>query len=340
MAVKSLLLAAALCVAGCASEAMGPDLSKADEAAPEPVAVWLDVDIGIGFNRPILGIPVPGLHADPDDAYSMIMGFHSPELDVRGVSVLCGNYDEIDDMTDLAQETVDNYGPAYLRDKVYMGGCLDHDEAMDSPAVEALAAELRERRMTILALGPLTNVAAVIKKYPELSGQIDAVIAVAGMREGEEIKLGRITATDFNLHQDIAAAEYVYQSDLALILTPFELSSKVFVTRDDLDLMANSGSEVAAWLAEESRGWISNWSLIFGVDQGFNPFDTLALGVAMYPEQFVCEWLPASFDEEAGLRVSSGTGRTVQYCTDFVAPLDGVGFKDFLVERILGDLPL
>ena len=49
-------------------------------AAPAPVPVWIDTDPAIGESD-----------RDVDDGLALIQAFHSPELDIRGVSVVFGN---------------------------------------------------------------------------------------------------------------------------------------------------------------------------------------------------------------------------------------------------------
>ena len=50
-------------------------------------------------------------------------------------------------------------------------------------ATQALANLLQEQRVTILALGPLTNIATLLVHHPELRDRIAQVVAVAGRRK-------------------------------------------------------------------------------------------------------------------------------------------------------------
>ena len=58
-------------------------------------------------------------------------------------------------------------------------------------ASSAIAAALRQEKLTIIAQGPLTNVATVIVNHPDLVKNIDRIIMVAGKRPGDLFHLGQ-----------------------------------------------------------------------------------------------------------------------------------------------------
>jgi pyrimidine-specific ribonucleoside hydrolase len=69
--------------------------------------------------------------------------------------------------------------------------------------VRFMAAQLRERRLTILAIGPLTDVACLVLNYPREAAKIAEVVAIMGRRPGEEFAIGGKTGlTDFNYVMD------------------------------------------------------------------------------------------------------------------------------------------
>jgi hypothetical protein len=66
------------------------------------------------------------------------------------------------------------------------------------------------------------------------------------------------------------------------VLAPWEVSSHLWLTPDDLAALAGR-SPSGAWIAEHSQGWLALWQREFGAD-GFNPFDTLAVAWVTHPE--------------------------------------------------------
>ncbi len=249
-------------------------MSAADSARTaarrSPIDVWLDVD-------PAAGLP----EHEVDDALAMIQAFHSPELCVRGVSVVYGNADLVQALP-IGREVAARFGPAGLG--VHAGAARREELGAPTPAVEAIAAALRERPLTLLALGPLTNVATVVTRHPELQDRIERMVVVAGRRPGQEFRASDVQPEpfpDFNFENDPEAARVLLESPVPLVLAPWEVSSHVLVTTADLDELGRSG-EPGAWLARNCRSWLGLWRERFHVD-GFNPFDTLAVSAVTHP---------------------------------------------------------
>jgi purine nucleosidase len=277
--VKWAALLAGLLLAACARQ------TAPARAIPDaPLAVWLDVDTAAGIPK-----------RDIDDAVALVQAFHSPELVIRGVSVVFGNA-PLDQALPITREVTERFGPAGLR--VYSGAASEKDRGAETDATRALAMALAAEPLTILALGPLTNVAAVIERHPELIGRITRVVAVAGRRQGQRFTTGTTNARghrDFNFEKDPEAARVILGSGVPLTLAPWEISSTVWITARELDRWA-AGSPAARWLAAAAPSWLGLWVETFGVE-GFNPFDTLAVAVVTRPDLLTCEELPIAILE-------------------------------------------
>jgi len=241
--------------------------------------VWIDTD-------PAIGEP----ERDVDDGFAFLQAFRSPELDIRGVSVVFGNA-PFDQALPIARRLVEQWGPEGLR--VVGGASSAADRGKMSEASFALAEALREAPLTILALGPATNVATVLQNHPELASRIVRIVAVAGRRPGQRFTTGTVNVRghrDFNFELDPESFRVVIASKAPLVLTPFEISSRVWIESRDIERLA-LGSPAARSLAGPSRSWLALWSRLFGV-RGFNPFDTLAVGYVTSSAGFRCEQLP------------------------------------------------
>ncbi|MBA3271515.1 MAG: nucleoside hydrolase [Acidobacteria bacterium] len=133
----------------------------------------------------------------------------------------------------------------------------------------------------------------MLLQSPELADRIVRVVAVAGRRPDQRFTTGTTNTKghrDFNFELDPEAFRVLLKSGLPLVLTPFEISSKIWIQRADLDRLA-SRSRAGKTLAGPAHGWLDLWQQLFGVD-GFNPFDTLAFGYVISADGFACDTLP------------------------------------------------
>ncbi len=258
-----------------------PEVPPVEAVAQPPLRVWIDADCSAGVPK-----------RDIDDAVAMIQAFNSGELDVVGISTVFGNA-ALDDTDRLGREVTTRFGPATL--PVHRGAAQAAEH--DTPAVAALIAALEREPLTILVLGPATNIAGVLASRPDLAVKMTEVIAVAGRRPGQRFTTGTANAKghrDFNFEQDAAAFESLLAADVPLTLTPWEISSEVWITDAEIERWA-AGPAAARWLAQAVPSWIDLWKERFEVP-GFNPFDTLAVGYLTHPQLFTCDTHPVGIE--------------------------------------------
>ncbi len=232
--------------------------------------VWLDVDVAAGIpNR------------DVDDALALVQAFNSPELKIRGISAVFGNAPLADGLP-IAREVLEKFGPAGL--EVHAGAASKEELGHENDAVRALAAALGERPLTILALGPVTNIATLVQKHPNLHGKIERIVIVAARRPGQKFTYPTADGysfRDFNFESDPEAMQVLLDTEIELVFTPWEVSSHVWITPDDLSRNATYGG-AGIWIEEKSLAWAQMWIDRFKT-VGFNPFDTLAVGWITHP---------------------------------------------------------
>lgn len=273
----------ALLLAACPSPAPAPPAEPtpeptAVEAPTTPLPVWIDADVSAGVPR-----------RDIDDAVALVQAFRSPELAIRGVSVVFGNT-TLGLASPIAREVTERFGPSAL--PVYDGAAAAEQRGTPTDASAALIAALEQEPLTLLMLGPATNIATVLELRPDLAPRIVELIAVAGRRPGQRFTTGSTNPKghrDFNFEQDPDAFRTILAADVPLTLAPWEISSTVWITDAELARWAD-GSPASRWLAEAAPSWIGLWKEVFEVD-GFNPFDTLAVAVLTSPELITCETL-------------------------------------------------
>lgn len=251
-------------------------------AAQKPV--WIDTDPSVA----------PGGH-EVDDGIALLQAFASPELDIRGVSIVFGNTD-LATAARIGREIVGRFGPRSL--SVFSGASGPSDLGRETGASRALEQELRRRRLAILALGPATNIATVVRNHPELAARIDEVVAVAGRRAGQRFLASDRQKTpfrDLNFELDPEAFRVLLAAKVPMTLTPWEISSRVWLTASDVASAAKTNPGMA-WLRRAAEDWLALWRQQFGAD-GFNPFDALAVGYLVDREDLECRPLAASIEE-------------------------------------------
>lgn len=298
----------------------------------EPLDVWLDVDTATGIG-------------DVDDGLMLIQAFHSPEINVRGISVVFGNA-PLKLALPIAREITKRFGPDGI--EPVPGAASAAELGKSNPAVKAMAAELARRSLTIVAVGPVTNVGTLVQLHPKLHTRIERIVMVAGRRPGQRFATNEQQKTphrDFNFELDPDAMQAILETDIPLVFAPWEVSSHVWISRDDLKTLAAAGDS-GAWIARTSQYWIARWEA--GISPlGFNPFDTLAIGWLTHPELIESEEVAIAIetgpDDRAPpgttarkkpyllARPTKGNERQVIYCFKPKAE-----FKPALVERLGG----
>jgi inosine-uridine nucleoside N-ribohydrolase len=298
--------------------------------------IWIDTDPACG----------QGATDDVDDCWALMTALRSPELDIRGISTVFGNT-KGETALQIARQVIQRFGGAYQSNqtppRIYEGSRSEGSpEWKSTQASEAIASALRREKLTIIAQGPLTNIATVIVNHPRLVKNIERIVMVAGKRPGDLFHPGQqwwLHFRDFNVCKDTLAAKIVLYSKVPLVLTPFELATKVTITRSNLEQLA-SGDEAAHWLRQASQSWMSFWEDNLH-KRGFHPFDALAVGYVTMPDLFNCEILPARIGFSLFLE-PFGMGRDLEVAQDIKGPqvyyCSDVDqrFKDRLIERLMG----
>ena len=246
--------------------------------------VWIDTDPSVAR----------GGH-EVDDGFALVQAFHSKRLTIRGISAVFGNASR-DEAFSIAQHLARDFGPAGV--PVFSGAASAKDLGVETEASRAMANALRKEKLTILMLGPATNVATVLRNHPELGKRIVRIIAVAGRRQNQHFSTGHSVKPfrDFNFELDAEGFQVLLNSRVPLVFTPWEISSKVWVREPDLRRLRVSNVSLG-WLLDAAEDWLAYWKQNLAAD-GFNPFDTLAVGYAITSTGFGCERLPVTIQQQ------------------------------------------
>lgn len=252
--------------------------------------IWIDTDLSVGMFR-----TKRAGYCDVDDGFAVLQLMKSDKVKISGISAVFGNTD-IESAYRLSNYMVDHFAsypiPVYKGARTHM----DINDVKTNEAVDALHQALLVTPMTIMAIGPATNIGLLLSKYPEIASQIQEVVLVAGRRKStDRFSIGNMggVAQDLNFDLDNDAFQLLLQSGVPTTLCPFEISSKVWVDNNDLASLA-LGDEACKWLAHHSQPWYDQW-VVQGAS-GFNPFDVLASHYIIQPEDIIFESLNARLE--------------------------------------------
>jgi len=143
--------------------------------------------------------------------------------------------------------------------------------------------------LTILALGPLTNLAKLIKVHPEAASRIGRIIAMGGAVD----EPGNVGArSEFNFATDPEAAHIVFRAGIDLIVIPLDVTRRVRVDAGQVELMRGT---VAGDIAADVI------TLYFGEGKQSRPLhDPCVMLYALQPDLFTVEERLVAVDLEEG----------------------------------------
>jgi len=208
------------------------------------------------------------LDCDPghDDALSMILAAKNPALKLLGITTVSGNGGiskvtlnarRIATLANIDVPIAEGAGKSILgafeeANDIHGESALDGAELPEpkielSPlhAVDLIAKLIREsdKSVTLIATGPLTNIALFLKMHPRLKPKISEIVFMGGSAS----RGNRTPYAEFNIWMDPEAAEVVLQSGLPLTMCGLDVTHQALVTPDifnELDKMNSKLSKI------------------------------------------------------------------------------------------------
>jgi inosine-uridine nucleoside N-ribohydrolase len=235
--------------AGVAADAV---VERQASTAPSPVQrIIIDTDPGV------------------DDALAILLALRSPEFKVEAITPVAGNVPleftlanalrlvEIAGRTDVpvaagaSHPLVRRLVTAdYVHGNNGLGG-VEFPQPKIKPvsetAVEIIRRLVRSSpgEISIVAVGPLTNVATALRSDPDLAGMIRSIVLMGGSLSG-----GNITpSAEFNFYVDPEAARIVFDAGVPLTMVGLDVTRQVLLTDEHINALGagkNPSSQAAA----------------------------------------------------------------------------------------------
>ncbi len=204
------------------------------------------------------------IDCDPghDDVMALTLALIHPEIDVLGITVVAGN-STLENTATNALRTLEwlsvNGVPVCkglakpilkeLQTAEYAHGKsgLDGVEfpplktaVVDDNFADFMASKIEghSEKVTLVAIGPLTNIAVFLKSYPHLHSKIEKIAIMGGAAVG-----GNRTATaEFNIWQDPESANIVFESGLPIVMCGLDATNKARLTRNEIKKFLSLGT--------------------------------------------------------------------------------------------------
>jgi inosine-uridine nucleoside N-ribohydrolase len=218
-------------------------------AAERPIPVVLDSDIG----------------DDIDDALALVLAIQSPELDVRAVNTVLQNrrrradliwkilelYGRTDILVGMGAEqpllTAPRSGTvtqtralapdfAMPEDRLHNGIALLIDVCMRAP-----------EKITVLAYGPLTNIALALKAEPRITEKIERLVLMNGVFQRPQV--------EYNAARDPEAAAIVFGSGIPITVVGLDVTNQCRLDAGHLKQIADSPLPNVKFIHELIRLW-------------------------------------------------------------------------------------
>lgn len=199
------------------------------------------------------------------------------------------------------------------------------------PAADLLADHARGAG-SIVAIGPLTNVAQAVLRRPSDMAGAGRIVAMGGAFDG-----GNVTPhAEFNILADPHAADSVLGSGIRVALVPLDLCRRVVLRLDVLEgLHGRFRSAASELLLNAHRHYAAFFERAHGVVRGCHPHDALAVAACAWPDLFEFRRARVSVDTRDGDRL----GETVvaygeDGAVDVAVDVDGTAFLAALLEGL------
>ncbi|MFI5358971.1 MAG: nucleoside hydrolase [Halanaerobiales bacterium] len=249
------------------------------------------------------------IDCDPghDDAIALLWALASPALEVKAVTTVAGNQ-SIEKVTDNAIKVLTKarvydipVGQGYSRPLIgeLNDGELIHGETgLDGPQLPEKAFEKSElnsvelmiktieeaeEKITIVALGPLSNVARLLIIRPDLKERIQQISLMGGGTYGNWTP-----AAEYNIWVDPEAAKIVFDSGLPIVMAGLDVTQKAYVTDEENERLKTQGNEVSVFVSELIEFYRQYHYEVEGFP-GCTLHDPCAVAALVHPEIFVAE---------------------------------------------------
>ncbi|MCL1094661.1 nucleoside hydrolase [Shewanella kaireitica] len=180
--------------------------------------------------------------------------------------------------------------------------------------IDAVTAEPNE--ITLVAIGPLTNLALALQAEPNIVNLVKEVVIMGGAF-GVNDHRGNVTPyAEANIHDDPHAADIVFGAAWPVVIIGLDVTEQSFFTADYLDKLRDDAAEVGQFIWDVSRFYLKFYKEKVGLN-ACHVHDPSAIAYVIKPELFTLREGPVRVVTEGpaeGMTIQKFDGR--QYMHD------------------------
>lgn len=266
------------------------------------------------------------IDCDPgiDDAVALCLALFDPRLEVVAVTAVAGNVHH-EQASRNVQSIIDQLDPPRLprvgtaslpeyslgvdrrnmngEDGLGNAGFAVAQLHQQHPSPKLICDEVRAApdQVTIITLGPLTNVAQAFRRDPELPALVDRIIMMGGSVSG----IGDVTPTaEFNIYCDPSNAREVFRSKTTKTLVPLDITQQVSLTLDFVEELPDDTTRAGALLHRVLPFAFRAFHQRLG-QESIYLHDVVALLAAVQPELFETVEMPGDVETQGELTMGA-----------------------------------
>lgn len=283
-------------------------------AAQRPTPIVLDTDIG----------------GDIDDAFALALILHSPELDLRAVTTVSGDTAGrarlAAKMLAVAGRTgipvaAGVPGPPMDAPQTKWADGFSSPDLVPQGAV-ALMRSVIDRtpgRIDLVAIGPLTNVAALLRQHPEEARKIHEIVLMGGsIKRGYYPNSG--PTAEYNIAADAAGSQTVFSAGVPILMAPLDVTARLQLEQPNLDRIFALHTPLTDALQALYKLWGQPVPTLH---------DPMAVSLLLDPALCTRQPLDVSITEKGMTVPASGKANA-----DVAVETDPAGFIAFYMKRV------
>ena len=234
-----------------------------------------------------------------DDALALMLALNSPELDVRAITVVPGNVtaamglENALRMVSLANRcdipvargaqhplfqkliTAEFWHGKNGLANIELPASKCKVDSRFGPDVIIQLVHASPHEITLVLVGPLTNIALAVEKDPSIVPLVKEVILMGGSISGGNVN----AAAEANIYNDPEAAQIVFQAGWPLTMVGLEVGDKALFTNKYLDQLGQTHGQINDFIYSVLK-FLVNLSGTFGAP-GSPMYDPSAVAVAV-----------------------------------------------------------